>query len=484
MIAALGLGMSCLPAQADVATNGLVSWWKFDETSDTNAVDSHGSNDGILNGFSGSPTWTTDTAGSASSGALYFDGTSDYVEVPADPSLNISNAITMEAWIKLNPDVPSNSQHCVLCKGADAYGGYAVSIRGEDNSTYLKLKGVNGSYPGCVIPTNEWIHMACTYDSAEVNNEMRLYTNGCYAGYITAPEGAVITNVSAHLIIGSSGKETDGGWRFRGTIDDVRVYNRALSRTEAALNYDAMNPSVVPPLPSGIVTDGLVSCWTFDDGNGRIAYDSAGINDNHGVLYNDCTWTNDTAGDASSGALYFDGTNDFVDVLYDASMYITNALTMEAWVKGTSWAGDHNCIMNKGSHYTNGYVFTIRTGDSYIKMKGVQGGYVAPLYIPTNEWVHMVYTYDSAFENNGMQLYTNGCWAGVVHNNDNTGIHIINDLANLTIGCQGGSSYTARHWDFYGAMDDVKIYNKALTLAEIQQNYCAVLPRGMVFIVK
>src|SRR5450759_5412343 len=77
-------------------THGLVGYWKFDEGTGTNATDSSGmGNNGTL---TNGPTWTTGKVG----GALSFDGTDDYVNVPDNPSLDMSGNLTIEFWHKWN----------------------------------------------------------------------------------------------------------------------------------------------------------------------------------------------------------------------------------------------------------------------------------------------------------------------------------------------------------------------------------------------
>jgi hypothetical protein len=84
---------------ASVVTDGLVSWWKFDETSGTTALDSFGSNDGTLVNFPATPSWTNETPGKASSGALFLNTANNYIDCGSAFG-SVSNAMTAELWIK------------------------------------------------------------------------------------------------------------------------------------------------------------------------------------------------------------------------------------------------------------------------------------------------------------------------------------------------------------------------------------------------
>jgi hypothetical protein len=90
-MAVLGISSLCGPT---LATEGIVSHWKFDEGGGSIAYDSAGNNDGTVNGA----TWTTGKM----NGALSFDGSNDYVSVPHDTTLNITGDITISVWLYLN----------------------------------------------------------------------------------------------------------------------------------------------------------------------------------------------------------------------------------------------------------------------------------------------------------------------------------------------------------------------------------------------
>jgi len=223
-------------ANAAVVTDGLVSWWKFDETIGTNAADSQGSNDGTL---TNGPAWTTTTAGAASSGALSFDGTDDYVSVPDDNSLDLTAALTVEVWIKPTADQTNASVNII---DKDSITGYRLQFEkttniiefSVGNGTQQRFWSANGS-----ITPGSWHHVAMTL------------SGGTLRGYINSIEVGSLTGIGAITANGidlAIGAYRDGNAEFfKGVIDDVRIYDRALTADEIETNFNAI------PEPSTMV---------------------------------------------------------------------------------------------------------------------------------------------------------------------------------------------------------------------------------------
>jgi parallel beta-helix repeat protein len=214
-----------LYADLDMAVNetGLVGCWRFDENAGTTAYDSSGNgNDGTLCG----PEWVQGKNGSA----LSFDGSDDYVEVPDSPTLNPS-AITVMAWVyfkELSSSFPSNNS-MIISKGTDydANGSFCLFATGPQGiCLHMKDNGQDVYFIQMVdFVEGEWYHVAGTYDGSE----MKIYINGEFTG-------GWVTNISrttdaGNLQIGALRKPGEESW-LNGTIDEVRIYDRALSKEE------------------------------------------------------------------------------------------------------------------------------------------------------------------------------------------------------------------------------------------------------------
>lgn len=200
------------------ASADLISEWKLNEANGTTTEDSVGNNDGALYN---NPTWTTGYKGSA----LEFDGTDDYVEINGS-SINDFNSknITLSAWIY--PHAFPNEWPRIIDRTYNGQFAFYLSGSG-DMRVALNTLGTDcdTAISGCNIPANEWSHVVYSYDSSHV----AVYINGTQCGYITTPSGALDSSSSNIRI----GQRADGSNRaFDGIIDEIRIYNNALTAQE------------------------------------------------------------------------------------------------------------------------------------------------------------------------------------------------------------------------------------------------------------
>jgi len=196
----------------------LVGWWKLDETSGTIAYDSSGNgNHGTLNG---DPEWV---AGQLS-GALDFDGNGDFVEIPHSFSLSITDEITITAWTKMRGN--ASGEMAIVSKGGWAANDLPYELTETPGGVIFWQFYDDGGRDTCAPgspPVDEWHHIVGTYDG----NIFKCYIDGELANeweYVgTMPE-----NTASVMI----GRRSRGGCLFNGIIDEVAIYDRALSEDE------------------------------------------------------------------------------------------------------------------------------------------------------------------------------------------------------------------------------------------------------------
>jgi hypothetical protein len=205
---------------ATFGQSGLVAAWGFNDATGTTARDaSANANTGTLvNG----PTWTTGKNG----GALQFDGVDDRVRVPDSASLDLTTSATFEAWVY--PTLPLAGWRTIMQKEVDAY--YLTASGGGPGSGSQPTSGGTIGGTCCpfvvgpsVLPINTWTHVAGTYDGTT----LRFYVNGTLAASLAAT-GAYQVDASPLWIGGNAVY----GEHFQGKLDDLRIYNRALSQAE------------------------------------------------------------------------------------------------------------------------------------------------------------------------------------------------------------------------------------------------------------
>ena len=210
--------------------------YAFDEGTGTTVTDASGNSN---NGTVTAATWTN--AGQYGS-ALVFNGTSALVGINDSASLHLTTAMTLEAWV--NPSTVDGAWRDVIYKGNDNY--YL-----EATSSHSAVPGGGGVFGGggttvygaAPLAVNAWTHLAVTYDGAT----LRLYVNGTQVSSVTLA-GNILVSTNP-LQIGGDGIF---GQFFRGMIDEVRVYNLAL--TAAQVQADMNQPvGSVPTAPGNLV---------------------------------------------------------------------------------------------------------------------------------------------------------------------------------------------------------------------------------------
>jgi hypothetical protein len=208
------------------ASTNLVGAWGFNETTGTTAADSSGQNN------TGTITGATHVATGKFGGALSFDGTSNWVTIADANSLDLTTGMTLEAWVQ--PTAIGSLWRCVILKeqpGSLIYALYAGDSTGRPAMDVFTTADIGFSGP-TALGLNAWIHLAATYDGTT----QRLYVNGVQVA-TKATTGAIKTSTGA-LRIGGDASWPDE-W-FAGLIDEVRVYNKAL--TAAEIQADMTKP--------------------------------------------------------------------------------------------------------------------------------------------------------------------------------------------------------------------------------------------------
>jgi hypothetical protein len=210
---------------------GPVSAYSFDEGGGSTVANASGTgNAGTISGA----TWSA--AGRFGS-ALSFNGTNSWVTIADAASLDLTTGMTLEAWIK--PTALSSWRTVVM---KETPGDLAYVLYAYDNAprpaVYISVSGQQSTGGGAAPALNAWTHLAATYDGAS----LRLFTNGALVS--TKPQaGAMVTSANP-LRIGGNGV---WGEYFSGLIDEVRVYNRALSQAEIQTDMATPVGSGGPP---------------------------------------------------------------------------------------------------------------------------------------------------------------------------------------------------------------------------------------------
>jgi hypothetical protein len=211
-------------AGADITT-GLVSHWKLDDGAGLVATDSVGGNDGILQGDA---TWAEGFLG----GALLLDGTGDYVDCGSKPTFNITDAVTLTAWVQARGDFAYPDWSGIIMRGGLNIDTFAFYYNGPSQQLGFKTTGCNpewyatGNNTATALFDGDWHHVAATYDG----KIKIVYLDAVAVGTI-ATTGKIETS-NGRLFLGAGRDLNPTTHHLCGRIDDARLYKRGLSAAD------------------------------------------------------------------------------------------------------------------------------------------------------------------------------------------------------------------------------------------------------------
>jgi hypothetical protein len=386
--------------------------------------------------------------------AASFDGSNDYVTVPHTSSLAPTSAITVEAWVK--PDAIAGGYGRVVAKPytsyAAPYNDYALVVNGAFSlpGFELTIAGTQRTqYTLPVLPTDSFSHLVGTYDGST----MKFYVNG------------VLTASNSYSgSIGSSGQPLQlgrlpGGNYVDGTVDEVAVYGSALSEARIQAHYIAGRAY------RDVVLDSTpVSYWRLGESSGTSAADE--MNAHNGTYTNGPTLAKSgaIAGNQNT-AVSFDGVDDHVTT-GDLSVCEGTNFSIEAWAKGTS-ATTNLWITSEGSTSTNnpicGLVHEGTNARFYVRDNA--GTATTPTgstgTFNDDNWHHLV----GVRSGNTFTLYVDGAQAA----------QTTATLGAIAVDTSAiGALKRAAVGNYYpGTVDDVAIYNTALSATQAKLHYDA-----------
>ncbi|MFC1678136.1 DUF2341 domain-containing protein, partial [Patescibacteria group bacterium] len=452
-------------------SEGLVAYWKFDEPVGTydddagydDAIDSSG------NGLTGDANNTASTAPSKFGNGAVFDGGNDNLLVQDNSALDITGALTVSVWLKYKN---TGLLQVILGKaglnGVGTNGSYMLEYGNYSDKWRMAFTRTNsvsgtGGSNGCGSSVNwdtvctedtnfspdTWYHIVGTWDGTTDPDNMKIYVNGVEDGAYTSTMTGIVQNNNALNI---SGTLTFLVYDYKGSLDEMRIYNRALSANEVAQLYKW--------------TPGPVAHWKFDEIEGTTAYDSVASTTwsggNHGTLAcgTGCSTVPAWSVGKYAGALEFGDERDYVDVDLDKEPINTSAGTFGAWVKRSfendidvshptifyTEADASNRILLFYNYLNDDWEFTWDAGGTSYGNVDIPAN-----SIPKDVWTHISMTWDTAADE--VKTYVNGAQEG----STDTGLgSFVGSLADAYIGVYSPSgSY------YIGAIDDVRIYNYA-----------------------
>ena len=403
-----------MPAPRERRQNRLVAWWKLDEADGNDVADS--SDNGCLGRLIGNPQWQP--AGGKVNGALAFDGVGDFVEIGNEPAFDLTGAITIAAWIKVNKF--DKRWQAIVTKGDTAW---RIQRTAAEDTLVFKCTGIESTRARMGIEGNKsvndgkWHHVVGVYDGSTVS----LYIDGVLDDSGEA-SGSIQTNDSP-VFIGANSEVSGREWN--GLIDEVCVFACALDADNVSALYTGRDPMTIAkevPTPGESTVNRVLS---------------------------------------------LDGEEDYVRVADSQSLRsLSGAITIEVWFKVSSFYADDgsvNSIIRKN--------ITPGAENFFLRFRNVAGkpavemsiGYDieilrAPYEFAVGTWYYLAGTYDGS----AITVFVNG----VSIKSEKVSGPLYIDQSELFIG-KGDPEFSFGEY-FHGALDEIRIWNVARSQEEIR----------------
>ena len=454
------------PSYRDVVMSlNPVGYWRLGEATGTTAVDlgSGGNNGTYTNG----PTLAQAGGLSADEDkSVSFDGTSKYVESQNVTGIsgNLTSSISM--WLKLNSTATA---YCaaMLGNGGLALGGFGiyVNVNGA-GSIGIEFFGNNGMRTSSgILSAGTWYHIVATKTSGAVNTSTNLYVNGVSQSFsVTSSNTPNVAN--SYFNIGRYGGGGSGGNYFDGVIDEVSLFNTALTSAQIASLYQAgttgkkMDFVIGKSYNDVVLADSPVGYWRLGESSGTTAKDLSG-NGLNGTYQSSPTLASAglISGDTDK-SVTMNGSTNYITVSHPNTA-MSGTISAEAWYKSSNTSIGEQHILSKFPGSDTNYYFGIYqnkvemavTGNAYMQSTST---------LSNNVLYHLVATYDLS----NIRFYINGILDRTVANTATP----VSAGTLLNIGrYSGGNSYV------FGALDEVALYNYVLTDGQVLTHYNAGL---------
>ncbi|MBN2591682.1 MAG: hypothetical protein JXA96_17585 [Sedimentisphaerales bacterium] len=418
--------------QEDTTKSDILGYWSFDGNA----------NDSSNNGNNGTVYGAILTEGISGS-AYYFEGDGDCVSIPASEIFDFgNNDFSVSLWFKTS--YPTDN--------------FLMNFRQNDNNPHIEFYINNNigthllpgntriEYPDAGVRDDKWHHLAATLEKSIY----KLYLDGMEVG-----SQSYIGNLKDWDTITIGGRNNQSNDGFKGTIDEVGIYNKAMSAGQVKQLYEKFNQSEKIKLVSSNETEGLICYWDFEgdalDKVGQIQGQTSGAIQVDGGVKGKC--------------YYFEGDGDCISIpdseIFD---FGNNDFSISTWFKTNANKSPLPFIINFRQNDNNPHIELYAGSDvgSHL-LPGSSRLPYPEAGINDDKWHNMTITMDNGAED-GYRLYLDG---NKVAQTSYTGK--LEDWDTITIGSQGKD--TGEQYSFEGFIDEIAIYNRALTEEEVKKYY-------------
>ena len=448
----------------EVLHDSPVAYLKLDEPSGTTVADSTGN--GLTGTIGGSGSSLNNASYPGADGKAWSDNASAYIDIGANSLIDITGDFTYECWIKLAA-LGDQFMMNKFYEGHEA-PGFVINSATHTLRIMQVAAGTTILLGSTVLSTGVWYHVACT----RAGNVWTIYLNGISDGTVTT--SISMTNDTHKFRIGAY---YSNSFAVQGLIDEVAIYNHAVSATRIMAHYAAHSS-----YNQVILNDGPTAYWPLEDTEGTVARDVSG-NANHGTITGDTILKQTTHIDTLAGGVLFNSvtTTGFVSVPAVLGFATaTSPKSYEAWFKTAdldgplilAWSGSDLMALTLGLN-----VSAANGGTGHIGLSTQDSGSVGYTTAANNSinyadsaWHHVVlvrsgHVWSCYVDGNATPKFTvtDVFTSGITTATTNK---IGNSLTTYVSGDRGMLT---------GTMQAVAVYDVALTTAQIAAHYAAAV---------
>jgi len=406
------------------------------------------------------------TYNSSNGGSLTFDGLDDFGSTSCSQFQSGNNPFTIELWFRWFGN-GTNDNNILFAYGDDEGANRVplIYIISGSNTVQFEFGSLAGAVSSSTFLTNTWYQTVCTYNLSST----QIYLNGSLQNTTS------YSNLANIVLSGNNGQTAGIGClfsrfgnvgtgatrryaTFNGNISVVKYYNRALTATEVAQNYNALKSRYINlPVPA-VVTSGLQmyldagNLASYNPSTSGLTWTDLSGNGNNGTLVNTPTYSS-----ANGGTLVFDGSNQYVNTTFATTG--GQAVTYAGWVYSTETTATYKNFMDG---ITQSPMIWWNTSGR-IEFDGSQSGGFTTTPVYRNQWVYVVLSKPSG--SSSASYYVNGFLVG-------TGSPYSTPALTPT---WLNRETASQPWK--GNCSIIQAYNRALTAAEVRQNFDATRSR-------
>jgi hypothetical protein len=434
--------------------NGLVAKYSFNNG---NSIDETGTNHAIVSGA----TLTTDRFGNVNK-AYSFDGVDDYITLGDVSEFQMGTSdFTISVWVYYTASqqstifskrdgISSNYNMYALTVMADPqFGGASENIWGFLRSSNSNDRPIDGG-----VQSGVWHNIVLHHDYSDSTS---IFVDGNFIGKSTVSLTGDFDIIGNPLVLGYAA-EANANF-YNGKIDDVRIYNRALTTLEIDSLFNEVNPNTVVDLENG-----LVAKYTFNNEN---ANDESG-NGNHGTI-NSAVLTADRFGNSNHAFQFGSGQTISVPDA-DTLDNFTSGMSISFWMNAPTSPVNTNPMITKFSYCGGGFdAYSIRydqMGRMWTQIddeSGFDASQIGSISVADNNWHHVVIVW----ERPNFYYYVDGNLDLVASAGMTTfDSEISNSPSDLLFG-HPDEDFCGGAYEYNEKLDDIRIYNRVLNTLEI-----------------